>query len=96
MVNNKEQFPELPNEEEILVDLERLDSSGSRCTLELTPSHALTLLSNLQLALRHPGNIGLGAQVIRGLCDELIGFFDTNSPCLGALARAGDNPTYDR
>lgn len=41
-------------------------------TLELDWSYAMSLIAQLQLALRHPNNVGASAQVTREFCDRLI------------------------
>ena len=57
---------------------------------------ALTLVSNLQLALRHPGNNGPSSQIAREFAEGLIGQMRRGGYVANAeLAELGFDPAYD-
>lgn len=62
--------------------------------LELTGTQALTLIGQLQLALRHPANRGPSADDTRLLVDRLI-FMLSVTEVLATGLRAGDCAAYD-
>lgn len=62
--------------------------------LEVTPLQAWLLLSQLQLALRHPANAGVGADFARALAQVLIEYC-APTPALQEMARRGWDPNYD-
>lgn len=62
--------------------------------LELDPLVLLALIGNLQLALRHPGNRGDSAQLVRNLVDQAIDTLEVSADAK-ELLRRGDNPAYD-
>ena len=53
---------------------------------------ALSLVANLQLALRHPGNTGASAIICRQICEGLISRLPSDAQI---LARLGYDPRYD-
>ena len=55
--------------------------------------HLWIMISNLQLALRHPGNIGEVGQTAREICDTLIAALPSEE--LRAFARMGYDTRYD-
>lgn len=52
-----------------------------------------TMIANLQLAMRHPANVGQSAQTARGICDALIATLPSED--LRDLARLGYHPEHD-
>ncbi len=59
-------------------------------------SDALSIIGNLQLALRHPGNHGPSADVARAMIDGLIEqMIGCGLTATAELARLGDDPAYD-
>jgi hypothetical protein len=56
---------------------------------------ALCVIGNLQLALRHPANIGPSSQLLRRVIDSMIGRIEKSLPANAEIARLGDNPEYD-
>lgn len=53
------------------------------------------VISQLQLALRHPKNKSKMAGNVRVLVDDLILMIEADSPLLGEFLRLGDNPELD-
>ena len=57
---------------------------------------ALAIIGNLQLALRHPANIGPSSQLLRRVIDGMIERIEKSGlPANAEIARLGDNPEYD-
>jgi hypothetical protein len=64
--------------------------------LVLTPETAMALVASLQLALRHPGNQGMAAEVARATIDGVIArFAETGLLAFAMLAALGDDPNVD-
>lgn len=87
----------MSDEAEFAQHMDRLQSLGISACIELTvqPTTAIALIGTLQLALRHPGNNGEPAKIMRNLVNILIRALDASSPGIGALLRKGDDPTFD-
>jgi hypothetical protein len=62
--------------------------------LKLTPTDAFCLLSQLQLALRHPKNVGHAAYVGRQLAEDLQEYISV-TPNLKLVIEAGWDPEHD-
>jgi hypothetical protein len=62
--------------------------------IELDGTTALALIGNLQLALRHPGNKGHSAGLVRRIVDDLIESIGT-TPTLRAGLEAGNHECFD-
>jgi len=77
-------------------ELDHLMKRLDRATLVVSPFEAWVLLSQLQLALRHPLNTGLSARVARRLADRFTEIAaPANAPTLVEIARRGWQPEYD-
>lgn len=64
--------------------------------LALDLTSTLAIVGQLQLALRHPGNTGPGAQIARNTANFLIGgLAGAGLVAIAELARLGDNPECD-
>jgi hypothetical protein len=64
--------------------------------LHLNMLMLLTLVANLQLALRHPGNTGPSAEAARGIIDGIIDRVrDDGYPAHAELMELGNDPAYD-
>jgi hypothetical protein len=64
--------------------------------LHVDVQSAMSLIANLQLALRHPGNNGISAEVARRTIDGLIGMMaQCGLEATAAIARLGDDPGFD-
>jgi len=87
----------LSDEAEFTKHCERLGAMGAAAFIEITfqPATAIAVLAELQLALRHPGNVGESAKAARKVVDTLIGALDAMSPGIGRLLRKGDDPNCD-
>lgn len=81
----------MPTPEQIAADIA---SGAYSSTLQLSGFEAFTLIANLQLALRHPGNTGAPAVVARQTIATLTRVF-ARSPGILALIAAGDDPAQD-
>lgn len=66
-------------------------------TIQLDPESALSVIGNLQLALRHPGNTGIAADIAKELIDGLIERLapDPDDP-MRTFLMAGFDPAHDR
>jgi hypothetical protein len=64
-------------------------------TLDLSGLELLVMVSQLQLALRHPGNKGAGAETARALARRIINHLRTISPAFGAVFERGWLEQYD-
>lgn len=86
------------NETELLrafaEEFKELCASERRVELELTPLEAWALMSNLQLALRHPNNVGPTARTAKGVAERLQGIVAPDG-VLAEVARRGWNVRYD-
>lgn len=67
---------------------------GPLLELKLSRLDAWMLMTGIQLALRHPKNIGPTSVVLRSIAERLIGLVAT-TPTLRELAMAGFNPDFD-
>lgn len=79
---NEQKFFDQFREEMLLID------ENPPLTLTLKRSEAFLLLSQLQLALRHPENTGFAADWIRRLGETLEGAVSV-SPAIADVARRG-------
>lgn len=81
----------LPSAEEVASDL----AHGAPLALSLTCCEAFVLVTQLQLALRHPGNTGAPAVVARAIVDGLIPPLTQSRPALAAIIEAGWDASAD-
>ncbi|MDD5701383.1 MAG: hypothetical protein PHU23_04955 [Dehalococcoidales bacterium] len=63
--------------------------------LETTALHAWSIMSHLQLALRHPLNIGPTSKIARQVADRIIETLAPPGSALRAVADRGWDPHYD-
>jgi hypothetical protein len=75
--------------------VQKLHDIGHMTQLLWSPTIAITIIAELQLALRHPSNKGESATIARQVVDSLIAGLDIASPGIGALLRRGDDPAHD-
>jgi len=76
---------------------ECLDHGHVLIYLALDLSTALGTVAQLQLALRHPANVGVSAGHIRKMITGIIQDVQMSGlPATAALLRLGDNPAYDK
>lgn len=65
-------------------------------TLELTHIQVFTVISQMQLALRHPGNDGASEATSRDMLQKMIDKIAPDDGPLRALLIAGFDPSQDR
>lgn len=70
-MNNRDINKAADLEQRFAAELQALDRSGLDIVLTLTPVQAWILLGQLQLALRHPGNVGQSAALAREIADRV-------------------------
>lgn len=75
-------------------ELEALVKRTPTITITLPIIDAWCLMSELQLALRHPRNTGAAADSARRVKNMLIELIAT-TPALAAVAKMGDDPSCD-
>lgn len=61
-----------------------------------SPEEYWVIMSMLQLALRHPGNIGPSSKIARGIVDRIQRLFAALDPELGRLAERGNHAVFDQ
>jgi len=80
--------------DQALADMARV-LKGSKLVLELDGIACLTLLGNLQLALRHPANRGLSSNIALEIARRIEGHLSV-TPALRALCAMGWRPEFDQ
>lgn len=75
--------------------LDRLVAQHPCLEMRLDWTTAIAMVAHLQLALRHPGNRGESAGLIRTMLDDLFTQIERVEPTLAKLLRLGDNPQHD-
>lgn len=83
-------------DDEKLAALARLQARGGEIELKFSPIQAWQIFAQLQLALRHPQNIGTPADFARTVAKRLQGAFAGIDPVLAELAEQGWNPAFDK
>jgi hypothetical protein len=79
-------------------DRERIacDAQNFKLPVTFDLATALAIIGNLQLALRHPANIGPSGRVARETIDGMIRTMrECGLTAHAELARLGDDPAYD-
>jgi len=74
---------------------EMLARSSSCLELELTALEAMTLLGQMQLALRHPANRGASADLVRKIAQVIEQFLAKLGPATAEICRRGWAPEHD-
>lgn len=78
----------------VLADLQR--STDQRCIIALDVAGAMSLISQIQLAARHPSNSGISAGVGRSIVEELVRrLAQLELDGLVEIARLGWHPEND-
>lgn len=75
--------------------LERLQARHGHMNLHIPFGAVVTLISQVQLALRHPANVGLAASEARSILDQWIAQLEASEPAIGPLLRMGYDPYHD-
>lgn len=73
----------------------RLRQKHGYFTLELGFTELISVIAHLQLALRHPGNVGESARSIRALIEKVIRGLEESEPVIGPLLRLGFDAAHD-
>lgn len=81
----------LPSEADVLARLQAMQP----VQLELSPLQAFTLIGHLQLALRHPGNVGPSADMAEAIARMMQDALTWQDATVGAAVEAGWNPCFD-
>jgi hypothetical protein len=75
--------------------LRRLEVRHGHFTMELPFGQVVTLVAQVQLALRHPGNAGPAAADARRMVEDVIASLGAEEPALAGLLRRGFDPAHD-
>jgi hypothetical protein len=75
-------------------ELEELQAQHPVIRVDIPIREAFSLIAELQIALRHPRNVGQARDVARRLKDGLASAF-TTCPALSRAIQMGDNPHFD-
>lgn len=78
-------------------EVKRLEESNPPVllTAELSPTHAAIIVAQLQLACRHPGNLGAGRTIAECFARKLQEALAQRSPDLGRLLERGWFSVFD-
>jgi hypothetical protein len=67
----------------------------ARVDISITIVKLLVLVSQVQLALRHPSNAGAAAKTAHALVKDLIGILGFYDPIFAKVLERGNNPAFD-
>ncbi len=81
-------------QEQFLHDMGQLQAGGTSVWLQLQPAEALTLVGQIRLALRHPGNRGASTRIASSVIDRLIDQLAVTETLRVGL-QAGADPRHD-
>jgi len=84
-----------PSFDTFVEHLQYLDRTYGTFNVEMTFDQVATLISQGQLALRHPRNTGSTAQMLRQILDAWIAKLDEVSPGIGDQFKAGFDSRFD-
>lgn len=73
----------------------RLEMKCPYLKLELGWPEVVMMIAHLQLALRHPGNVGPTAAQMRSVIEQIIGAIETYEPPLAVMLRKGFDSACD-
>ncbi len=85
----------MKSEQEMTAALMEFARTGDRITLDLAPYEAFVVMSQMQLALRHPANDGAGRLVATDIIGRLIDEIAPEAGPLRDLCDAGFDPSKD-
>jgi hypothetical protein len=75
--------------------IDRLLENAQSIGMKITAPRAFVLLSQLQLALRHPENNGASAEIARDIAQRLSDRLSAIDPAIAALIAQGWHPEFD-
>ncbi len=81
--------------DEMAKAIDRLTATHGFMQMELAFGHVVTLVAQVQLALRHPGNTGESAKDARKVIDAMIAQIEMSEPRLAEILRWGFDPSRD-
>ncbi len=79
----------MDEQDRALIELGLLQQGDERVILSLTPVQAWVVMSNIQLAIRHPGNTGSTAQIAEDVARQIQRLIAPPGSAMGAVAEAG-------
>jgi hypothetical protein len=65
------------------------------CQLQVDFDTLLAIVSQVQLALRHPGNKGPGSMRARKWLGHIYQMFEAQDPLVASMLRLGESPAHD-
>lgn len=83
------------DDERLIAAIERLELRRGHARLELSFTDLTVVISQVQLALRHPANVGVSSFRVRAFLEQVIGTLELDEPDLGPLLRMGFDPQHD-
>lgn len=92
----EEQMPAASDEERFLAALSRAMAKASHVRFDLGWGQVVCLVANLQLALRHPDNVGHPGRQVRSFLDHLFQKIEEIDAELAELLKRGDDPAHDQ
>lgn len=75
--------------------LQKIGNDNRPVEVVLSPAHLFILVSQLQLALRHPENVGASAQITLDMIHQMIALICVFHPEAHDFFIQGFNPSYD-
>lgn len=81
--------------QEFVKALKRLEQRHSCFEMVMSFEEAITIIAQIQVALRHPGNVGNTSKQARELIEGMISHLEKQEPVLGPLLRKGFDPACD-
>jgi lysophospholipase L1-like esterase len=78
-----------------VASLKRVEELHPTVQLTMSPQVLISLISLVQLALRHPGTSGLTGQTGRAWVSQVIDHLATGEPDLAAILKLGNDAAFD-
>jgi len=88
------QLPE-PTSEEFVRGVEQLAAQFGKFDVSMPYRDACIIIKQLQLALRHPANVGESRYVTLGVLENWIGHLELANPVVGRTMRLGMQVKHD-
>jgi len=84
-----------PRERAFAEVVERLQHKHGHFLWQAPFGHLITVIAQVQLALRHPDNTGYSARQAREILDAWIEHLEGSEPAVGEYLRMGFDPAHD-